>query len=256
MINDVYSIYKEYAVKYKLSNKDIKKLWDIIKPICEHEEFLKRMQKPFYHHEFKTLGEHIISDTIVTYKIANDLNKKIDKNINIRLACLIAMFHDLYEHPWQNHGHKKLVNAHGFTHPVEAAINAITWFPEYFKDKTNSFILIDGIIHHMYPLPVRRMDYDKFELNNQPKFDALDDKYKNMIKLSTSYGKLGKFSMRKSFFIEGRVLSKADKKVAMGTDIKSVRGLLSLVTGKNKKIDKNYNITKKVIINRKNPKDN
>ena len=253
MNNGIYDFYKKLAIKNKLDKKDTKKLWDIIKPICEHEEFLRRMEKPFYHHDLKTLGEHILSDTIVTYKITSKINQKSNKNINIKIACLISMFHDLYERPWQNAGHDKLANAHGFTHPIEATINAISWFPEYFKDKNNTFIIIDGIIHHMFPLPVRRMDKYGFKLKNQDKYDLLDDKYKEMIKLSTSYGKVGKFSVRKSFFIEGRILSKADKDVSIKQDLKSARGLLSLVTGKNKKAVSDYIKDKKVLINRKNP---
>ncbi len=39
-------------------------------------------------------------------------------------------------------------------------------------------------------------------------------KYKDMIKISTDIGKIGHYSLRKSFFIEGRIMSRADKIVA------------------------------------------
>ena len=47
---------------------------------------------------------------------------------------------------------KILRNKHGFVHPIEAVVNAITWFPQYFKTKEKTVIIIDGIIHHMFPL--------------------------------------------------------------------------------------------------------
>ena len=81
--------------------------------------------------------------------------------INLKIAIYIAMFHDLYEEPWQNNiksKGKKFKNLHGFTHPIEAVVNAITWFPNIFQDEEESLMIIDGIIHHMYPLPVRAID--------------------------------------------------------------------------------------------------
>lgn len=59
------------------------------------------------------------------------------------------MFHDLYERPWQNSGIKKerLTNRHGFVHPIEAVINANTWYPKYFESDLKSKIIIDGVIH-------------------------------------------------------------------------------------------------------------
>ena len=84
---------------------------------------------------------------------------------------------------------------------------------EYFKDEQITFKIIDGILHHMYPLPVRALDNTKMELNNQQKFDKLSDKYKKMIEISTKIGKVGSLSFRKSIYLEGRILSKADKAI-------------------------------------------
>lgn len=237
MENKMYDNYKILALEYNFSNSDIKKLWQIIKPICEHEEFQKRCEAPFFHHDLKMLGDHILCDAILTYKLVHKLKKgKYDK-IRLELAILIAMFHDLYECPWQNTFIKKdLVNKHGFSHPIEAVVNAITWFPSYFKNKEKAIIIIDGIIHHMFPLPVRSID-DKFlDLNNQDKYEALDEKYKEMIKVSTDIGKIGHLSLRRSFFIEGRIMSKADKIVALRKDMHSLHGYLALLSGKNKNV--------------------
>lgn len=230
---DMFLEFKKYAIFYNLDKKDTKKLWDIIKPVCEHKEFIKRMNKPFYHHDIKMLGEHIMSDAIVTYKYA------IKKNINVKYSVLIAMFHDLYEEPWQNNPKKKkLFNKHGFVHPIEAVINAITWYPEYFKDIKVAELLIDGIIHHMYPFPVRILDNTNIELNNVEKYNKLDDRYKELIKKSLGRNKIGKISLSKSYFKEGRIMAKADKYVCYHTELKGIKSLLTL-TGKNKKLD-NY----------------
>ena len=131
------------------------------------------------------------------------------KDVSVENAVVIAMFHDLYELPWQNLNVKKIMrNKHGFVHPIEAIVNAITWFPKYFETKEKAFIIIDGVIHHMFPLAVRAIDEEDMELNNSDKYNKLPQKYKDMIKLSTNIGKIGHYSLRKSMFIEGRIMSK------------------------------------------------
>lgn len=235
----VYIKYKEFAKKYKLKSYETKKLWKIICHIATNEEFIKRCNAPYFHHDIKTLGDHILCDAIVTYILATKLKKKSDnmQAINIENAVLIAMFHDLYELPWQNTNIKKIMyNKHGFVHPIEAITNAITWFPEYFETKEKAIILIDGVIHHMFPLAVRRIDNTSMELNNQEKYDNLHPKYKDMIKLSTNIGAFGHYSLRKSIFIEGRIMSKSDKIVAFRNEIGSLNGYLALISGKNKNI--------------------
>ena len=102
-------------------------------------------------------------------------------------------------------------------------------------------VIIDGVMHHMYPLAVRRIDGTDMELNNKEKFDKLPQKYKDMIKLSTDIGKIGHYSLRKTFFVEGRIMSKADKIVALKKDIHSVSGLVALLSGKNKNIKIKHN---------------
>lgn len=235
----VYEKYKNLANFYNLSKTDTKKLWGIIKDICEHKEFIKRCKNPYYHHDLTTIGEHILSDTIVSYKLANRYKEKYKNfhRIDIKTTIYISMFHDLYEKPWQNTFiKKKMCDKHGFVHPLEAITNAITWYPKYFENKEKAMIIIDGVIHHMYPLMVRSID-KTINLNNQSKYDKLPKKYKDMINLSTNIGKIGKYSLRKTFFIEGRIMSKADKIVALRKDITSFRGYISLISGKNKNIN-------------------
>ena len=243
MKKEIYERYKFFCSQYKLTGYNVKKLWNIIRPICDHKEYIKRSQPPFWHHDYRTLGDHIICDAIVTYKIIARLKKKGKKFdfINLKNAVYIAMFHDLYEEPWQNNfkfKEKKVKNKHGFIHPIEACVNAITWFPDVFSDEHDALMIIDGIIHHMFPFPVRAVDGSPLELNNQDKYDALDEKFKKIIESSTLIGKVGAFSLRKSFYIEGILMSKADKIVAMRKDIHSIGGYLALITGKNKKLKK------------------
>jgi len=229
---DVFEIYSGLCRYYKLTNKESKYLWQIIKGIANHPEFIKRCMPPFFHHDDLMLGEHIMADAIVTYKYALDI-----KDIDIKTAVVIAMFHDLYVEPWQNNPKKKkMCNKHAFVHPIEAIVNAITWYPEYFKNKDKAMVIIDGVLHHMYPLAVRRIDDLDMDLNNNELYLALPDRYKDMIKLSLSSAAFSHYSLRKSFFPEGRIMSKADKKVSFTKDFRTIYGYLAILGIENKNI--------------------
>ena len=85
--------------KYKFNDTDKIIFLTIVSPIFTHPEFQKRLDSSLYpHHDTTSLGEHILSDAAVTYKLSQ--NSKTDQY----LAVIIAMFHDLYEIPWQNSG--------------------------------------------------------------------------------------------------------------------------------------------------------
>ena len=88
----------------------------------------------------------------------------------------------------------------------------------------------------MYPLPVRAFELDKMELRNNELVSLLDKKYIDYLKESTSRGKIGKYSLSKSIYKEGKLVSKMDKKVSR-SQIKDFSSLLSLVTGHNKKLE-------------------
>ena len=225
--------------KYSLSKEDRDYLMNIIEPIFIHEEFQRRMTSEFPHHSDITLGEHIIEDTIITYLL---LKKDLRKNkCNMDIALKIAMFHDLYSVPWQNNEQAdvdKFFNKHGFRHPIEAAINAIAWYPEYFKDEHESKIIIDGIVHHMYPLPVRTfIDNGKntLELKNYELLNIISKRNKELIKESTDRGKIGNISICPSLFKEGKIMSKADKLVSM-KQINNFSSGVALITGHNKSL--------------------
>ena len=221
--------------KYIGNDESKKEFLDIAIPIVEHTEFQKRMSNSFLHHSDITLGEHIIEDAVVTYCLC----KKKKKKVNLTLAVKIALFHDLYTIPWQNNKKntkvKKFSNKHGFRHPIEAVINAYTWYPNEFENIKNAEIIIDGIIHHMYPLPVTRLKskpYNYYELKNYNQFENLPANIKLLIYKSCNRGKLFKVSFCKSKFYEGKMMSKADKKVSFH-QIKNVSSASALVTGHN-----------------------
>ena len=217
---------------YKVENKE--EFIKIVEPIISHEEFQKRFDnKQYPHHGNTSLGQHIISDAIMTYKLAQK------KKCNVKLATLTAMFHDLYELPWQNSGRKesRFTNKHGFTHPLEATINAITWFPEYF-DEDNYKVLIVGILHHMYPFPVRALNNIDAELNNKHKLETIDDLLKEYIIESSNRKRIGTISFSRSKYKEGRLVSLADKLITLRSDKLSPNACIALVTGRNKDLEK------------------
>ena len=225
--------------KYHLSMDDKNYILKVIEPIFSHEEFQKRMTNLFPHHSDITLGEHILEDTIVTYLLLKKKMKK-KKHYQLDLAIKISMLHDLYTIPWQNNKVKThhFFNKHGFTHPLEAVINAYCWFPELFSDISERKIIIDGILHHMFPLPVRRINYKKLELNNISLIKNIPFDIQKDIMLSSKRKRIGGLSFSRSIYKEGRIMSKADKRVSI-RQIKNFRSFTALFTGKNKSI-KNY----------------
>lgn len=223
--------------KYNISQDEQDFFWQIIEPIFRHSEFQKRMKATLFpHHDNISLGHHIISDAIYTLHLG--LKKKLTKQ-KIKLAVIIAMFHDLYEKAWQNNKNtkKKFINGHALVHPIEAAINACTWFPEYFLDLKEANIIIDGIIHHMWPWPVRAIDNVPLLLNNEDKYRKLNKQLQEIIIRSSCRLKVGHISLARSEFIEGRIMAKADKIISLLKDI-NFNGMKTIITGKNQKIKK------------------
>lgn len=231
-------ILEDLMSKYKMNAEEKEELRNTIKKILIHPEFQKRMSNDFPHHDKIPLGEHILEDTVVTFILSKRYIH--DENYNIHLALLISMFHDLYIEPWQNNQKNKnnlFHNKHGFRHPIEAIIAAITWFPEYFEDLNDAKIIIDGVIHHMFPLPVRRVEVDEnniMELNNWEDFKNIKPELLELIIDSSNRHKIRYYSLSKSIYKEGRVMSKADKIVSkINMKESSLKGIIALLTGKN-----------------------
>ena len=231
------SLLNKMYKKYKLSESDIKYLNDIILPIYNHSEFQRRCTNEFSHHGSITLGEHIIEDTIITY-----LSCKKKKSVDTKLSIKISMLHDLYTIPWQNNKKEKssFFHLHGFVHPIEAVINSINWYPELFIDEKESFGLIDGIIHHMFPLPVtcfEGAEINKLELVNYNLISNIDSIYIDMIISSTKRNKIGIISFSRSKTREGRIVSFSDKKGTL-KELRHFEDAKAFITGHNKRIEK------------------
>lgn len=231
---------------YDLSDKQKDEFWNIVRHIFEHDEFQRRMGPEFPHHADISLGEHILSDAAVTYKLTEKPRFK-QANFDRKTAVIIAMFHDLYTLSWQNNPEnfqEFSYNGHAFRHPIEAIINAVSWYPEYFEDD-NAYKIIDGVIHHMFPVPVKMFDGTTMELKNEELFDKMPEKIRNLIIFSSCRGlKYKHFSICRSEFTEGRIMSHADKIVSFGNYIddfkeNGIDSITALLTGVNKNLD-NY----------------
>lgn len=230
--------------KYDIEEECREEIYPIIKDIYESSYFKERLTDKFYHHGTVTLGEHILEDMLKTYLLAKLYKfKHPRKKLNIRLAVIIAMIHDLYVMPWQNNKEasvKKFKNFHGFRHPIEAVIDAYTWYPELFNSKDDARIIIDGVIHHMYPLPVvslKNGESNDCELKNYQLFLDMDDDIKKLLIKSTNRHVLLNFSFAKSKYLEGRIMAKADKLVSV-KQLDSIYDYISLVNAKNKRLKK------------------
>ena len=195
--------------KYNLSIEEKNELINIIRAIYVHDEFQRRMTSEFMHHGEITLGHHILEDTIITYLLSKKYmarNKRYDYNLS--LALRIAMLHDLYTLPWQNNekaSTSSFFNKHGFRHPIESVINANAWYPELFEN-ADSKILIDGIVHHMFPLPVVAFEQDmsnKYELKNFELISKLSDRNIGLLTDSSNRNRIGTVSLSRSLYPEG-----------------------------------------------------
>ena len=226
---------KEILKEYDLTKEEINEIVNVIGHIYNSDFFQIRMSNKYLHHGNMTLGRHILEDVVLTYKLSKKVKRK-DYNQNITLK--IAMFHDLYTESWQNNPNKKkFINKHGFRHPIEAVINAYSYFKDDFTDYEE--IIIDGIIHHMYPFPVIILNNDKInnrELNNYDLFVKLPKRIKEIIYKSTNRNKLFNLSWSKSKYLEGKIVSKADKKASL-KEFNNLSGIVALITGKNKTIE-------------------
>lgn len=91
----------------------------------------------------------------------------------------------------------------------------------------------------MYPLPVTSfVDSGKndLELKNFDKVSGISELSKSILKASSNRGKIGKVSLARSKYPEGRIMSDADKIVFM-TNFNNVNGLMALLTGHNKNLE-------------------
>lgn len=230
--------------KYNLNLNEKNELISIIENIYLHDEFQRRMGNEFAHHGNITLGEHILSDTVITYLLSKKQTN--NKNYQLDIALKIAMLHDLYTKPWQNNeeiNEQSFFNKHGFRHPIEAVINACNWYPKLFEKKDDALKIIDGIVHHMFPLPVQRFKKSNdnyLDLNNFELVKNLSNRNVKILTYSSNINSFYRISIAKSRFKEGRIMSLADKIVSVN-QIQNIDSLTALVTGNNKTLKKSKN---------------
>ena len=228
--------------KYNLSLDEKNEIYNIINSIFLHDEFQKRMTNEFPHHGEITLGEHILEDTIITYLLSK--KHRNEPTFEMEIALRIAMIHDLYELPWQNNPKadvEHFFNRHGFRHPIEAVINGNAWYPEIFEAKEDAKKIIDGVVHHMYPLPVTSFKdnpNNPLELKNFEKTKLLNDTNKEILTNSSNRNDIGPVSLASSNYKEGKIMSNADKIVSMSNfKHANINDLKALLTGKNKNLE-------------------
>ncbi|MBN1495877.1 MAG: hypothetical protein JXA07_03855 [Spirochaetes bacterium] len=115
-----------------------KEFYDIVRDICEHEEFLRL--KGFFHHN-SSIYDHVRDVAYFSYQACKLLK------LDYRSAARGAMLHDFFLYDWRNHDEPELARDkfHGFEHPRIALENAAKYF------KLND-IERDIIVKHMWPL--------------------------------------------------------------------------------------------------------
>ncbi len=147
----------------KNANFENKEYYEIVRPILESEEFLKR--KDFPHHYNESVYMHVLRVSYDCYKIG----KK--KNLDYKALAIAGLLHDFYEHPWQTDFEKKpILQRHGFTHAENARKNALKFFPELMNEKIESMIST-----HMFPLNKKLPKYkESWILTLVDKADSID----------------------------------------------------------------------------------
>ncbi len=236
-------------LKYHLRKSDIKAIYSIIGDVFFHEEFQRRLTDEFPHHGNITVGEHIMEVTVVTYILI----KKYNLNVNMEYALLIAMLHDMYTRPWQNTGIKKksFLHKHGFVHPIPAALNTCKLYEHLFKtpdgkiDIFKSRVILDGIIHHMFILPVASLDdslENKFEIDNYETIKEINPELLAIIYESCQRCKIDKLevSLCPSMYPEGNVVSVADKYVSVH-QLENLESTIALLGFSNPNVGKKDN---------------
>ncbi len=157
---NAYHTNKGEKKRLRLENKEYVKL---VKPILEHEEFLRRKEYP--HHYNESVYDHVLRVSYDCYKIGKKLH------LDYKSLAIAGLLHDFYDKPWQSDFEKKpLFQRHGFVHAEQARVNAIKYFPNLVDDKIG-----DMIKTHMFPLNKRLPKYkESWILTLVDKADSMD----------------------------------------------------------------------------------
>lgn len=117
--------------------------YNIVKDILENEEFLRR--KEFRHHGNRSVYDHSLAVSILSYRIAKRLK------IDYKSAAIGGLLHDFYYNPWQEKKDTRpFFKKHGFSHAGEALENSKKVFPELMNNRIE-----DIIKKHMFPLNIK-----------------------------------------------------------------------------------------------------
>lgn len=113
---------------------------NIVRPILENKEFLKR--KIYHHHENRSVYGHSLLVSVRSYHLAKSLG------LDYKTAAIAGLLHDFYYNDWQLSKIKNNIrNAHGFRHAKEALENSKIYFPKLLNKKIEN-----AILRHMFPL--------------------------------------------------------------------------------------------------------
>ncbi len=155
-----YVVSKNQKKNIRLENKEY---YNLVKPILENAEFLKR--KNFPHHYKESVYDHVLRVSYDCYKIGKKLK------LDYKSLAIAGLLHDFYEKPWQtDFEHKPLLQRHGFTHAENARSNALKYFPEFMNEKRESMIKT-----HMFPLNKSLPKYkESWILTIVDKADSID----------------------------------------------------------------------------------
>lgn len=170
----VYHENKGEKKRLQLENKEYVKL---VRPILEHEEFLKR--KGYPHHYNESVYDHVLRVSYDCYKIGKKLH------LDYKSLAIAGLLHDFYDKPWQSDFEKKpLLQKHGFVHAEQARVNAIKFFPDLVDEKIGSMIKT-----HMFPLNKRLPKYkESWILTIVDKADSMDFLFHPLL-MSSSFRK-------------------------------------------------------------------
>ena len=121
--------------------------YQIVREILENPEFLRR--KEFRHHGNKSVYDHSLAVSILSYRIAKKFK------FDYKSAAIGGLLHDFYYKPWQEEKDPRpFFKKHGFSHAGEALENSKNYFPDLMNKKTE-----DIIKKHMFPLNIKPPRY-------------------------------------------------------------------------------------------------
>ena len=108
--------------------------YNIVASILNNPEFERR--KKFRHHGDRTVYDHCLAVSILSYRIAKKLK------MDYKSAAIGGLLHDFYYKPWQEEKDTRpFFKKHGFSHAGEALENSKKHFPNLMNKKVEDIIV-------------------------------------------------------------------------------------------------------------------